>query len=323
MTLLDRVLASNFRTNFSAACHRFCPRYQEIAVRRPCETIPSEYSLMYTVRVSRDEIATVRGSCSEELAADTLSMVATLMKRARNARRRIWILPGTLGVATVLAASLFADKFVVVSCHTRANARPSTVTCTPTNTGRVLAILGATGKHISGNVTGWLVSRPAYEWTIGASNWYWVAGIFLSIVGSLILSSSVRHNKSVLMCWVIAGIAGTIIVLLFAKLGLPIPIVHLLAVCTVVCVAAFGSHSKSLAAVATVSFGAGAALSLHPQYLLPSLDVWIAPPSQGYVAAGMSLILGSIILYLRTRSLAWLPWRQRVEPLGQSAEPVL
>lgn len=250
-------------------------------------------------------------------------MIAATMRRAQNVRRRIWVLPGALGITTVLAASFFAAKFVVVACHATVNGHPVAAVCTTNNSGKLQSILSSTGKHINGHVSGWLVTRPVYSWSIGASKWYWVVGIVLSIVGSLIVSNYARRNKRLLVGWILAGISGVIVVLVFTQFGLPIQIVHLLAVCTVVCVAAFGNQSRSLAVIAAVSFGAGAVLSLDQQLLLPSLNVWIAPPSQGYVAAGMSLILGSIILYLQTRSLNWLPWRQSVEPVGQNMEQVL
>lgn len=268
--------------------------------------------------MSQTDVVRSTEASSGEFAADTLSMIAALMKRAGNVRRRIWILPATLGATTILATSFFVAKSGLVTCHQLINGVPSQVSCKLGESGKLLSVVSATGNTVHSQVAGWFTSRPEYVWSVGTSEWFWVIGIPLSIIVSLSILCSASRTRALVRAWILAGLTGVAVILISNQLGLPIQVAHLLAVCSAVCIAAFEARSKMLAGIAAISFFAGAGLSRHPLVLLPRLSVWIDPPSQGYIAAGIVLILGSVTLYLQTRSLRWTPRRYHIDQSNQA-----
>ena len=270
--------------------------------------------------MSQTDVASSTEAYSTEFAAETLSIITVLMKRAGNIRRRIWVLPAALGVTTILATSFFAAKSALVVCHQLINGVRKPVSCNLGQSGKLLSVVSATGNTVHSQVAGWFTSRPEYVWSVGTSEWFWVIGISLSITVSLSISRSASRTRALVCAWILAGLTGVAVIFISNQLGLPIQVSHLLAVCWVVCIAAFEARSKMLACIAAISFFAGAGLSRHPLVLLPRLNVWIDPPSQGYIAAGIVLILGSVTLYLQTRSLSWTPWRHQIDQSNEAQD---
>ncbi len=263
--------------------------------------------------MSQTDVVSSTEAYSTEFAADTLSIITVLMKRAGNVRRRIWILPAAFGATTILATSFFAAKSGLVICHQLINGVPSPVSCKLGESGKILSVVGTTGNVIHSHVAGWFTSRPEYVWSVGTSEWFWVIGISLSIIVSLSILRSASRSRAPVRAWILAGLTGVAVILISNQLGLPIQVAHLLAVCSAVCIAAFEARSKMLSCIAAISFFAGAGFSRHPLVLLPRFSMWIDPPSQGYIAAGIVLLVGSVILYLQTRSLRWTPWRHHID----------
>ena len=242
--------------------------------------------------MSQTDVVSSTEVYSTEFAADTLSIITALMKRAGNVRRRIWILPAAFGATTILATSFFAAKSAIVICHQVINGVPNVVSCNLGQSGKLLSVVSSTGNTVHSQVVGWFTSRPEYSWSVGTSEWFWVIGISLSVVVSLSILRSASRTRALVRTWIFAGLTGMAVILISTQLGLPIQVAHLLAICSSVCIAAFEARSKMLACIAAISFFAGAGLSRHPLVLLPRLSVWIDPPSQGYIAAGIVLILG-------------------------------
>lgn len=104
--------------------------------------------------------------------------------------------------------------------------------------------------------------------------------------------------------YLLAAIAGCLVIAVHGMLGIPMQIAHILGITLALCIASSALRSSFLAVIAGVSFLAGAVLTRHVSDLVPFLNIWIPPPSQGYIAAGIVLILGSAVLYANTRHAA-------------------
>ena len=236
---------------------------------------------------------------SGESASDALAVIALVSSRARDIQKRVWLLPLALGVTAILAASFYSKAFTL-RCWENAGGISKAVSCTPTYSGVTVIPTGILPRPGS---TYTFVGKPRFEWSLGTSPWFWVIGIMLSVLLSLAVLKPRKRTTKIYVTHALAIPTGSSVILLRSQLGLPTQIACLLGVCITCCVIALALHSRWLAAVAFMSFFAGAILTRNSFLLVPHLNIWLAPPSQGYVAAGIVLICGSAVLSVRTTRL--------------------
>ncbi len=234
-----------------------------------------------------------------ESASDALAIVALVRSRARNIQKRIWLLPMALGVAAIIAVS-FYSKAVTMKCWQTADGVTRAVTCTPTSSG---VSVTASGISLPVGSSYSILAKPRFVWNPGGSHWFWVVAIALSVLLSLVLQPG-KRSVQIYATHGLSVIAGSFVILMQNRLGIPIQIAPILGVCLALCIVAFSLHSSLLASVAAMSFLAWVAPTRNLAVLVPYFQVWLPPPSQGYIAAGAILIFGSIALYMQTSRVA-------------------
>ncbi len=236
-------------------------------------------------------------STSEETAPETLALITRITNLARNIQQRVWVLPLTLGLTAILATSFFS-KAQSMQCWRMVNAMAQPVACTTTHAGSIF-IPEVLPAHVATSFT--FVGTPDFTWHPGTSAWFWISGTVLAVSVSFALVH--RANRSRMLCatYLFAAFAGCTVIALHGILGIPMQIAHILGIALALCIASFALRSSFLAAIAGMSFLAGAVLTRHVSDLVPFLNIWIPPPSQGYIVVGIVLILGSAVLYAKTR----------------------
>ncbi len=244
-------------------------------------------------------MTTIR-NCGEESAADALSMITSLRRRARTLQQRIWLLPAALGIITILGTPLLSTRQVITSCWLMIGT-PKPISCVINHSGTGITALTSQGVPIHGPVSISLAGRFPVIWHIGNSPWFWVIGIVASVSLSVLFQRSSGRLRTFTITYLLAGLIGVLVLLASDQLGLPSQLSHLLAVALIICIAGFAAHSQSLALVAALSFFVGVALSRRSSEFFARLNIWIPPHSVSYLAAGMVLIGGAALLYWRRR----------------------
>ena len=249
--------------------------------------------------MAESDILTLIDKCGEVSAADTLTMITSLRRRARILQQRIWLLPAALGVMTILGTPLLNTKQVIQSCWLMTGT-PKPITCIVSHSGKNIIALTSLGTPIRGPIS--FTGRFPVIWSIGNSTWFWLIGIAASILLSILFQRSSSRLPTFALTYLMAGFVGISVILTSGRMGLSNQLSHLLAVALIICVAAFASRSKILALLAGLSFFLGIALSRRSSELFARLNVWIPPHSISYVAAGLTLVAGAVLLYMRIRS---------------------
>ena len=250
--------------------------------------------------MSELDVVTPIKDLPEESAADALSMIVFLARRARNLQQRVWLLPAALGITTILGTSLLSTKQVITSCWLMTGT-PKPISCTIVHSGSGITVLTSQGAPIHGPVTGSFTGRSAAIWSIGHSPWFWVIGIVASVSLSVLCQRSVGRLRTFTVIYLLAGLIGIFVLLASAQLSMPSQVSHLLAVALIICIAGFAARSQALALVAALSFFVGIALSRRSAEFFAQLNIWIPPHSISYLAAGLVLVTGSMVLYWRRR----------------------
>ena len=244
-------------------------------------------------------MTTIR-NCGEESAADALSMIAFLRRRARNLQQRVWLLPAALGIITILGTPLLSTRQVITSCWLMIRT-PKPISCVINHSGTGITALTSQGVPIHGTVSISLAGRFPVIWHIGNSPWFWVIGIVVSVSLSVLFQRSGGRLRTFTITYLLAGLIGVFVLLASDQLGLPSQLSHLLAVALIICIAGLAARSQSLALVAALSFFVGIALSRRSSEFFARLNIWIPPHSVSYLAAGLVLIGGAALLYWRRR----------------------
>ena len=257
--------------------------------------------------MKESSLATSRQNPRREFAADTLSMVSHIMTKARTLQQRTWLLPAALGLMTLVATPLVSAASVITGCWMRIGPNNKPASCSLSGSGKALTIISATSSSVHGQMAAWFTGKPQFTWSIGNSTLFWVAGVTLSIAVCVVFLHSSKQPTAFAVTYILAGLVGVCIILASTRLTFPSQLSHLLAVSLIICIAGFTTRSKSLELASAVSFFVGIVLSRHSQVLLPGLDILLTPVSQAYIAASVVLIVSSITLYLRARSL----WSKR------------
>lgn len=248
----------------------------------------------------------------EESAADALSMITSLRRRARTLQQRVWLLPAVLGLTTILGTSLLSTRQVITSCWLMTGT-PKPISCTIVHSSSGITVLTSQGAPIHGPVTGSFTGSSASIWSFGNSPWFWLIGIVVSISLSVLCQRSVGRLRNFTVIYLLAGLTGIFVLLASVQLSLPSQLSHLLAVALIICIAGFAARCQMLALVAALSFFVGIALSRGSAEFFSRLNVWIPPHSISYLAAGLVLVIGSIFLYWQRRP-QWIPLDCQGEP---------
>ncbi len=243
---------------------------------------------------------TLIDNCGEESAADALTMIALLRRRARILQQRIWMLPAALGIITILGTPLLSTKQVIQSCWLMAGT-PKPITCVISHSGTKIIALTSQGAPIRGPISISFSGKFPVIWSIGNSPWFWVIGIAASVLLSILCQRSSGRLRTFTVTYLLAGVVGVFVLLASDYLGLPSQLSHLLAVAVIICVAGFATRSQTLALVAGLSFFVGIALSRRSSEFFSRLNIWIPPHSISYLAAGLVLVAGAALLYRRRR----------------------
>lgn len=243
---------------------------------------------------------TCEPSSAAEAAPETLELITRITNLARNIQQRVWVLPLTLGLTAILATSFFS-KAQSIRCWRLVGAVAKPVACTTTHAGSI-AIPEVLPAHLVASFT--FVGTPDFTWHPGMSPWFWISGTVLAVSVSLALVHRANRSRMLFATYLLAAIAGCLVIAVHGMLGIPMQIAHILGITLALCIASSALRSSFLAVIAGVSFLAGAVLTRHVSDLVPFLNIWIPPPSQGYIAAGIVLILGSAVLYANTRHAA-------------------
>ena len=239
-------------------------------------------------------------NCGEESAADALTMIALLRRRARNLQQRIWLLPAALGILTILGTPLLSTKQVIQSCWLMTGT-PKPITCIVSHSGTNIIALTSQGVPIRGPISISFSGKFPVIWSIGNSPWFWVIGIISSVLLSIICQHSSGRLRTFTLTYLLAGLVGISVLLGSGHMGISNQISHLLAVAVIICIAGFAARSQMLALFAGLSFFLGIALSRRSSDLFARLNVWIPPHSISYMAAGLVLVAGAALLYKRRR----------------------
>lgn len=250
--------------------------------------------------MTESDVLTLVDNYGEESAADTLSMITLLRRRARILQQRIWLLPAALGILTILGTPLLSTKQVIQSCWLMTGT-PKAISCTIVHSSAGITVLTSQGASIHGPVTGSFAERSAVIWSIGNSPWFWVIGIISSVLLSILCQRSRGQLRTFTATYLLAGLVGVFVLLASDQLGLPSQLSHLLAVAVVICIAGFAARSQTLALFAGLSFFVGIALSRRSSEFFSRLNIWIPPHSISYLAAGLVLVAGAALLYKRRR----------------------
>ncbi|MDA8271398.1 MAG: hypothetical protein M0Z39_08330 [Actinomycetota bacterium] len=246
------------------------------------------------------DVVTPMEDLPEESAADALSMITFLAKRARTLQQRVWLLPTALGITTILGTPLLSTRQASTSCWLMTGT-PKAISCTIVHSGAGIKVLTSQGVPVHGPVTGSFIGRSAAIWSIGNLPWFWVIGVAASVLLSVLCQRSIGRLRTFTVTYLIAGLIGIFVLLASDQLGLPSQVFHLLAIALIICIAGFAARSQALALVAALSFFVGIALSRRSSEFFAQLNIWIPPHSISYLAAGLVLVIGSMILYWRRR----------------------
>ncbi len=241
----------------------------------------------------------------EESAADALSMIIALRRRARVLQQRVWLLPAVLGITTILGTSLLSTRQAITSCWLMTGT-PKPISCTIVHSSSGITVLTSQGAPIHGPVTGSFTGSSASIWSFGNSPWFWLIGIVVCISLSVLCQRSVGRLRNFTAIYLLAGLTGIFVLLASVQLSLPSQLSHLLAVALIICIAGFAARSQMLALVAALSFFVGIALSRGSAEIFSRLNIWIPSHSISYLAAGLVLVIGSIFLYWQRRP-KWIP----------------
>jgi len=250
--------------------------------------------------VSELDVVTPIEDLREESAADALSMIVFLARRARNLQQRVWLLPAALGITTIMGTSLLSTRQVATSCWLMTGT-PKPISCVINHSGTGITALTLQGVPIHGPVSISFAGRFPVIWQIGNSPWFWAIGIVASVSLSVLFQRSSGRLRTFTITYLLAGLIGVFVLLASDQLGLPSQLSHLFAVALIICIAGFAARSQSLAMVAALSFFVGIALSRRSSEFLARLNIWIPPHSVSYLAAGLVLIGGAALLYWRRR----------------------
>ncbi len=241
-------------------------------------------------------LGTTIRNCHEESAADVLSMVASLRRRARTLQQRIWLLPVTLGIITILGTPLLSTRQVIQSCWLMTGT-PKPISCVINHSGTSVTALTPQGIPIRGPISLSFAGRFPVIWHIGNSPWLWVIGIVVSVSLSVLGQRSSGRLRTFTITYLLAGLIGVFVLLAADRLGFPSQLSRLLTVALIICIAGFATRSQTLALVAALSFFVGIALSRSSSEFFAHLNIWIPPHSVSYLAAGLVLIGGAAFLY--------------------------
>ena len=234
-------------------------------------------------------------SC-EESAADTLSLIVSLGKRARNLQQRVWLLPVALGVTTILGTTLLSATPRVSSCS-EMTVTHRVVSCSIGHAGTGLTVATQQAGSIRGPVAISLGATSPVLWSIGNSPWFWLIGIAASVLLSVLCQRSFSRLRAFTVTYLLAGLIGVFVLLGSTQLNLPSRVSHLLAISLIICIAGFAARSQALALVAALSFFIGLAVSRQSADLFAQLNILIPPRSVAYLMAGLVLIIGSGTIY--------------------------
>ncbi len=178
---------------------------------------------------------------------------------------------------------------------------PKPISCVINHSGTGITVLTSQSAPIHGPVSGSFTGRSAAIWSIGHSPWFWVIGVVASVSLSVLCQHSSGRLRNFTVIYLLAGLIGIFVLLASAQLSLPSQLSHLLAVALIICIAGFAARSQALALVAALSFFVGIALSRRSAEFFAQLNIWIPPHSISYLAAGLVLVTGSMVLYWRRR----------------------
>ena len=239
-------------------------------------------------------------NCGKESAAEALTMIALLRRRARILQQRIWLLPAALGILTILGTPLLSTKQVIQSCWLMTGT-PKPITCIVSHSGTNIIALTSQGVPIRGPISISFSGKFPVIWSIGNSPWFWLIGIISSVLLSILCQRSRGRLRTFTVTYLLAGLVGVFVLLASGQLGLPSQLSHLLAVAVIICIAGFAARSQTLALFAGLSFFVGIALSRRSSEFFSRLNIWIPPHSISYLAAGLVLVAGAALLYKRRR----------------------
>ncbi len=250
--------------------------------------------------MTESDVLTLIDNYGEESATDTLSMITSLRRRARNLQQRIWLLPAALGILTILGTPLLSTKQVIQSCWLMTGT-PKPITCIVSHSGKNIIALTSQGVPIRGPISISFSGKFPVIWSIGNSPWFWVIGIVASVLLSILCQRSGVRRRTFTLTYLLAGLIGIFVLLASDQVGLTNQLSHLLAVALIICIAGFAARSQMLALFAGLSFFLGIALSRRSSEFLTRLNIWIPPHSISYMAAGLVLVAGAALLYKRRR----------------------